>query len=616
MYKENTMSTISRRDFLKVSAAAASTLMISTGLSGCGSDNTTANDGNRAEDETAKRIAVTFGHGVASGDPLQDKVIIWTRVTPVNQEDAQLEIPVAYEVATDPEFASVIHNGIYKTGAGMDFTVKIDLHNLDEGKKYYYRFKSGDTVSSTGIAKTLPSQKPQQVKFAVFTCANYPNGYFNAYTEAEKTDDLDATIHVGDYIYEYGMYKDDDPAKGSAYATQKANQIGRALPNDNNKECLTLEDYRKRYALYHTDKGTQAIHAACPMIAVWDDHEIANDAYKNGAENHDASEGDFSARTEAALQAYFEWLPIRPVTDKKEIFRSFDFGGLVALHMLETRIFGRDKQLSYADYYDAQGNFDTAKFMVDFTSTQRTILGKKQREWLQQQLQTSQATWQVLGQQVLMGRMNLPAELLQPIGMLDNPEAFGTTKDALMTQINTKLTELTQLKARALQNDPTLTDTDKARINTTLPYNLDAWDGYFADREIVLGTAKALQKNLVVFSGDTHNAWANNLKDIQGNQVGVEFATTSVTSPGLEEYLGLPDIPSSVQLEEALKILIDDLHYANTFDRGFMIVTFTDDKATSEWFYVDNYDSENYALNSARAHSVTVTAGAQPLKIS
>ncbi|MEA2047207.1 MAG: alkaline phosphatase D family protein, partial [Campylobacterota bacterium] len=312
---------------------------------------------------------------------------------------------------------------------------------------------------------------------------------------------------------------------------------------------------------------------------------------------------------EAALQAYFEWLPIRPIENKKEIYRSFDFGDLVSLNMLETRILGRDAQLSYANYYDNVGNFDAVTFTADLTATDRTMMGATQLQWLQGEIAQSTATWQVLGQQVLMGRMNLPAEILTPIGMLDNPEAFGTTTEALMLQINTSLAELAQIKGRVLEEDPTVTEEEKARINTTLPYNLDAWDGYFVERETILGTAKAHNKNLVVLAGDTHNSWASELKDMGGEKVGVEFATSSVSSPGLEEYLSLSSIEQAMELEGALSLLIDDLKYANLYDRGFMEITFTAQEVDSTWHYVENYDSAVYTMNTQRVKSLKCLAG-------
>lgn len=601
------MRGMTRREFIKVSGAVASTILISTGLVACGSNS----DNNATSDATNQptTLRIAFNHGVASGDPLATSVIIWTRVT--HLEALQGDIEVAFEVATDKTFTNLVHNGIYTSNQASDFTVKVDAQNLQAGTTYYYRFSSNGVTSPIGKTKTLPIDNPEQIKMALFTCANYPNGYFNVYTEAAKIEDLDVTLHLGDYIYEYGMYENDDfDAKVPAYATSKAIAIGRELPQDNNKELLCLEDYRKRYALYHTDSGTQAIHAAAPMIVIWDDHEVANDTYKEGAQNHDESEGSFTQRTHDALQAYFEWLPIRTIKDKKAIYRRFDFGGLVSLYMLETRLFGRDKQLSYSSYFDAQGNFDAQTFQSDIGSPKRTMLGATQLEWLQQQMATSNATWQLLGQQVLMGKMYLPSELLMVISQLEG--ATGETKTALLTQLNTLLGELVTIKTRMLQQDATLTQEEIARVTTVLPYNLDAWDGYFMERETIFGTARALGKKLVVVAGDTHNAWANNLRDYKGEVVGVEFATPSVTSPGLEEYAGLSDVMMAAQFEGAIDLLIDDLKYLNAYDRGFMTLTFDATQVSANWYYVNSCDSTEYSLNTHRAKTITVanTAGA------
>lgn len=584
------MNILNRREFLKISALSACTLMISTGLSGCNDDNDTQN--------------IAFDHGVASGDPLSDKVIIWTRATPLKTMES---IDVNYEVSTTDDFKNVVHNGVYKTNADQDYTVKIDLQNLSAGTIYYYRFKSGGLSSDIGKTKTLPVGSVSQVKMAIFSCANYPNGYFNAYMEASKIEELDVALHLGDYIYEYGMFEKDGITP--AYATKNAEKIDRVLPSDNDTELLSLDDYRKRYALYHTDEGLKALHKACAMIPVWDDHEIANDTYKDGAQNHNEGEGDFATRTKHALQAYFEWLPIRPVTNQKEIYRSFDFGDLLSLHMLETRIIGRNKQLSYGAYYDAVGNFDAPSFTADISAADRTMLGSTQLGWLQSSLASSSATWQVLGQQVLMGRMSIPAELLTLIGMMENPEAYGMTSEELLAKINQSLVELATIKGRMLQGDPSVSAEEKARIETVLPYNLDAWDGYYVERETILGTAKTMDKNLVVLSGDTHNSWGNNLKDMAGDNVGVEFASTSVSSPGMEDYLGLTDIADVMGLEGALALLIDDLQYTNLNDRGFLLVTFTAQSAKAEWLHVSNYDSSTYTMNTARAKTLQTLPG-------
>ncbi len=595
------MSLFTRREFLKISALSACSLYISTAFTGCGDD---TNDGHNYAD-------VTFEHGVASGDPLSDRVILWTRATPFGVFDESKGLKVGLEVAEDEAFTKILRKEEILISKDQDYTVKVDLQDLQAAKVYYYRFRAKHSVSEIGRTKTLPVGDVSQVKMALFTCANYPYGYFNAYSEAAKIKDLDVAVHVGDYIYEYGMFESD--GKTPAYATQKAQKINRVLPSDNDKECVSLEDYRKRYALYHTDKGTQAIHKAVPMIVVWDDHEIANDSYKDGAANQNPEDGaSWEQRVTDGLQAYFEWLPIRPIEDKKKIFRSFDFGNLISLHMLETRLFGRSKQLNYGNYFKADGSFDATKFVQDLSSSKRTMLGAEQLQWLQEKMQKSQSTWQVLGQQVLMGGMSLPAEVIMLVGQLD--VVPDSQKPALMQKINTSLSQLAVLKVKKLQGG-TLTAQEEARLSTVMPYNLDAWDGYPYEREVIFASAKMMDKNLVVFAGDTHNGWANDLKDKDRNQIGVEFATTSVTSPGFEDYLSLPNQESAKQFEQAITLLIDNLKYFNSYDRGFLTVTFTPDEAVCEWYYVDNYDSETYGMQEERYKKLKVKKGKEARKI-
>ena len=532
---------------------------------------------------------VSFDHGVASGDPLVDSVIVWTRVTP---RASQKRVRVRVEVASDEKFESLAHSSVKIATAERDYTVKIDVKGLSAGTAYYYRFRSGKATSSIGRTKTLPQGDVNSVKLAVFSCANYPishGGYFNVYGHAAKTADVDAVIHLGDYIYEYGRAPDS--------GTGNSKETGRDLPQYSDKEILTLDDYRRRYALYRTDPHLQALHAAHPFITVWDDHEVANDAYVGGAQNHDESEGSFDNRKAAALQAYYEWMPVRSVDGEnpQRIYRSFSFGNLVELFMLDTRLSGREKQLSYKDYFDPETGFDGQRFGKDIGSPDRTLLGRDQLAWLQEKLSGSTATWQVLGQQVLMGRMNVPAEIIPHLGDR-TPEVAGL------------IDQLTEIKARMLREDSSVTQDEMNRINTVLPYNLDAWDGYPAEREAVLGAAYGADKNLVVLAGDTHNGWASNLKDMEGNQVGVEFATPSVSSGGLETYLKL----TSRQAEEFardLEVLVDGLAYSNTKDRGYMIVSFTPRRTQSWWIYVDTVKRPEFKELTSSAKTLGVLAG-------
>ncbi|MES2090279.1 MAG: alkaline phosphatase D family protein, partial [Pseudomonadota bacterium] len=340
-----------------------------------------------------------FTHGVASGDPLSDRVILWTRVTPIIPR-ADAKVRVRWEIARDARFRDVVSKGHAVTSAAADYTVKVDALGLQEATTYYYRFKCNEAESPVGRTRTLPTGQVDQVKLAVFSCANYPAGYFNVYADAARRHDLDATVHLGDYLYEYGQ---------GGYASANAAELGRLV--NPAAEILSLRDYRLRHAQYKGDKDLQALHAVAPMIAVWDDHEFANDTWMDGAENHQPdTEGLFSVRKAAAMQAYHEWMPTRNA-QPSIIYRSFDFGNLVSLHMLDTRVIGRDKQLSYADYFTAAG-FDGAAFKAAVGNPNRQIMGATQTAWLQQQMAQSSATWQILGQQILMGRMNIPAPIL------------------------------------------------------------------------------------------------------------------------------------------------------------------------------------------------------------
>ncbi|RZG86198.1 alkaline phosphatase [Acinetobacter sp. WCHAc060033] len=569
-------NSISRRELIQKSLASFGALSLPVSLTACGSD-----------DDSTSETKVEFLHGVASGDPLKDRVILWTRITP---QDTSLRLEVVWEIATDDKFNQIINTGKVQTAKAQDFTVKVDADKLKSGQAYYYRFKFGSVISTVGRTKTLP-EMTNSVQFAVCSCSNYPAGYFYVYREMAKQE-VDAIIHLGDYIYEYGK---------DGYATEDAAKLGRTLAADNDKEIIKLDDYRKRYALYHTDLDLQAAHARHPLIVIWDDHELANDAWKEGAENHQpATEGSFLDRKLAALQAYFEWMPIRPVsaTDHLNIYRQFDYGTLVQLTMLDTRILARDQQLEYANYMTATG-LDIAKFQADLTSTTRTLMGYTQREWLQKKLAQSTATWNVLGQQVLMSKMLIPAELLMSLAAITS----GNVTTETLTKMNQQITELVTLKVRMQKGDPTLTATEKARITTVAPYNLDAWDGYYAEREILYGTLKTLNKKVVVLAGDTHNAWASNLHTQTGDFVGVELATSSVSSPGMEKYLNIP-LAQLQQFEFAFTTLIDELNYTNLNQRGYLKVGFTAQQVQADWIFVDSIKEKTYTIDANRKHQV------------
>ncbi len=556
---------IRRRDLLRHSAVLASTIWVSTRLSGCtlGSDRSALS-------------SASFSHGVASGDPTAEGIMLWTRAVP---QTAAGTVELGWELADDADFRRVIRSGRVTTTAERDFTVKLDVDELQPGQEYFYRFLSKERASTIGRTRTLPTGSPSSLRMAVFSCSNYPAGYFHAYREAARLPNIDVFVHLGDYFYEYGM---------GGYGTDRAVELGRALPENNAGELYTLDDYRRRYGVYRGDEDLQALHASAPMIAVWDDHEIANDTWMDGAENHSAEEGDFAARKAAAVQAYFEWMPLRPVVPDEDgrIYRRFDFGDLLSMHMLDTRLIGRDEQLAYGDFLDKDsGELDGKRFQQQLYAPERSLLGSAQREWLYEGLATSPAHWQVLGQQVLMARMEMPAQLLR--GLFSGGEAGAT--QALIGDLVADKQAL--LAGEALGVERT------QRLAQKLPYNLDAWDGYPMEREGLYERVRALGKEIVVLAGDTHNAWHSQLHDREGVRVGTEFATPGVSSPGMETYLNL-DEASAQALAQGLGVLIDELQYCQLYNRGFLELEYTRRDVHARWHFIDDVTREDYATFS------------------
>lgn len=599
-----TKSTLTRRHFITLASRGVGLAIVSRGLMGCA--NSSGDSAQTSNLASESKVPVAFEQGVASGDPTRNAVILWTRISPVDSTFDR-DLPVAWEVATDQTFTALVTNGETKVGPYTGYTLKVDAVGLKPNTTYYYRFMSGAAKSVIGRTKTLPDGKVDSVKLAVFSCANYPAGFFNAYDLAAEQQDIDAVLHLGDYIYEYGR---------DGYATENAKQLGReVLPEG---ELLTLADYRTRYAQYRGDAGLQKLHRHAPFICVWDDHEIANDTYIGGAQNHQEEEGSFEQRKLSALQAYFEWMPIRPVVqgNNEIINREFKFGDLVDLFMLDTRVIGRDMQLNYADYSDsATGKFDNDAFGRDIDDAERTLLGKPQRQWLLDNLSASKGTWQVLGQQVLMGRMLMPAAIVTQ--RLSSAQFAGLSQLAILSKrIEEKDPELSKAQIDFfMANRAKLTPEALALLQLpNIPYNLDAWDGYAAEREMILGATKKLDKKLVVLAGDTHNAWANNVKDKDGDTVAVEFATSGVSSPGLESYLKL-SADEIAPTEAGIVQMVEGLQYLNVSDRGFMTVTFTQDKVTSNWHFVDTVLSQSYRELTQRRQAAQATLNAFEVKV-
>ena len=337
-----------------------------------------------------------FYHGVASGDPSATSVILWTRITPRTSGIAEIE----WRIAKDTAFSNILQSGIVTTDSSKDFTVKIKVENLDPNTWYYYEFSAYGKNSLTGRTKTAAEGNSNQLRFAVVSCSNYPAGYFNAYKQITLRNDVDAVLHLGDYIYEYA----NDPLNPRQVEPES--------------EIIKLGDYRLRYSSYRLDEDLRKVHQQYPFVTTWDDHESANNSYRDGAENHDASEGLWSDRKTAAQKAYDEWLPIELPEENNpaKIYRKLSYGSMADIFVLDTRLYDRDLQ---------------AEFPNEFNDTSRHILGHEQMEWLKSGLSSSTAKWKIIAQQVMFGQ-------LTPFGVAvnnDQWDAYSADRDELIKHL-------------------------------------------------------------------------------------------------------------------------------------------------------------------------------------
>ena len=324
-----------------------------------------------------------FYHGVASGDPLSDRVIIWTRITPSTAVQPGEVLNVSWRVANDVAMNSIVSTGSTTTSSLRDFTVKVDVTGLNPKTCYYYDFTYDGTTSIVGRMKTAPSTTADSVRFAVVSCSDYQDGYFNAYASIVERNDIDAVLHLGDYIYEYEASPGTD-----GRTSEPANEI------------ISLSDYRTRYSHYRLDTDLRNVHQQYAFISVWDDHETANNSWKDGAGNHTpGTEGDWSTRKASGKQAYFEWMPVREQSeDSTRLYRKITYGNLLNLYMLDTRLEGREEQVGATS--------------AEINNPDRTILGIDQYNWLESELENSTAQWNILGQQVMMAPLRALGAIL------------------------------------------------------------------------------------------------------------------------------------------------------------------------------------------------------------
>lgn len=544
-----------RRKFVLQMSSAAAVIASGGVLTACGSNGVELNGEQAA-----------FNYGVASGDPLADRVILWTHAKISN--DAS--IPLTWQIAADANFSPILFSGKVMASVDTGFTAKVDATGLSANTEYFYRFVApNNSVSAVGRTRTLPVGNVSEVKLAVFSCSDYPAGYFNAY-DAAVSSGAQVALHLGDYIYEYkdGVY----PPAASAVAARVSAPAS---------EVVTVADYRARHALHKADPYVKALHARMPLIAIWDDHEFANNAWIGGAENHNPqTQGTWNARKAAASQVYHEWMPIRSPDPSNllRIYRSFDFGNLLSLHMLDTRIIGREQQPDRM--LDANGrDVPNPAFLPYAFNRNKQLLGEAQQAWLDTQMTGSKATWQIWGNQTIMGRTILPASVL--------------TTNLSTASVTAYLTAKATPAALQTQAQKDLLDPSK---NPRISYTFDDWEGYPAARDAVLNSAaklKAAGKKFVVLSGDSHNAWYYKLTLADGTQVGAEFAGMSVTSSGFEGVFP-PSVVPPATLAATIRAFVEDLNYVDTYRRGYMLITVTPTATKADYVYVSTVTSSSY----------------------
>jgi len=477
-----------------------------------------------------------FTHSVASGEPGATSMLFWTRFVGA----AGQSVPLKLEISTDPRMARIARRADLVAEAARDHTARTTVTGLQPGTTYYYRFLGPQkSRSPVGRTRTLPDGAVSAFRLGVFSCSNLPFGWFNGYGHAVAADDIDLFVHLGDYIYEYPR---------GTYPSASETVPGRTIEPAG--ETILRADYWQRYQSYRADPDLQAMHARFPAITIWDDHELANDAWRGGAENHQAAtEGLWSDRFLAAKAAYFDWMPMSDAP-----WARYDLGRLATLFRLETRVSGRDEPLDLEKAIKAGPSTMAAIARLrdeQWPAGNRQMLGLAQEKWLFDEMAAAGrrgVRWQVLAQQVVMGKLLMPQNAAALAG--PNPSAQVAAAIGAGT-----------LAAKA-----------------GLPMNFDAWDGYPAARARLLATAQRNGVDLVVLAGDSHNAWANDLVN-DGRPAGVEFAVHSVTSPGFETYLRAP----ATEVAQALTSANPTLRWTDTAGRGYMQVTLTPVEAVCEW---------------------------------
>ncbi|MBI3256837.1 MAG: alkaline phosphatase D family protein [Actinobacteria bacterium] len=516
----NSAHEVPRRRFLQAGAATGVALLASEAVPRLQAP---------AQAQTAEAPNDIFLHGVASGDPLADRVIIWTRVSGMPATPG--EVPVSWSMAVDEAMTKVVATGATSARSGQDWTVHVDVSGLKPATSYWYAFEVNGVRSPTGRTRTARApDDPGEIRLGVVSCAAWPGGFFTAYRLLARRD-VDLVVHLGDYIYEF--YR----------------EVHRA--HDKPAPAVTLDDYRGRYRQYRSDPDLQALHRRHPIAAVWDDHEVAGNAWAGGASGHQPStQGPWAQRRAAAMQAYFEWLPVRrPDPDRPaRIWRSLALGGAAELVLIDTRHDGRDKQV------DARTP-DPRQVLDD---PGRSMISVEQREWLAERLTGSEATWRLVVNQVLFSPFGL--ELPGPLA------AFGSRFGILA---------------------------DGVAINP------DSWDGYGGERSRVLAIlAEQTARNTVFLTGDVHSSWAFEVPGKAGanNPAAVELVVPAISSTPfgrllggsngvIADYLGQGNLINQL-VTSAIESQLEYLRWSEVGSNGYVVASITPERVWAEWWHV------------------------------
>jgi alkaline phosphatase D len=511
----------------------------------------------------SEKTRSTFLYGIASGDPSHDSIVLWTRIN----DPEKKQIKVEWELSLDLNFSQIVKSGRIKTNEKRDYSVKVEVKKLEAGRRYFYRFNYQGTYSEPGKTRTLPEGKLDKLGIAIASCSNYPFGHFNAYEAMANDENIDFVLHLGDYIYEYGP----DGYGGSVGKTLNREHIPA-------REIVSLNDYRLRHAQYKSDECSRKLHAAHPLIAIWDDHESTNNPYMEGAQNHQNDEGDWYQRRDVSLQAYYEWMPIKKPKQPEALWRNFVFGDLVSLTTLETRHTGRSQQIDYREHLPKIKNTqDRQKFVKEIMGdSARTMLSEEMTKFLSDSLnENRKLSWRLIGNQIPMARTHVP-----PI-----PDEF--ISDLNIAEDNPIYPEV-----KAFQK--------LGQLN--LPIYSDTWDGYPAARQKFYETCQAAgAEDLIVLTGDSHAFWFNQLADDFGRAMGFEIGTTGVTSPGDFESFG-PKIAAT--LDEKLARFNQEIQWTDNQSKGYVRLDLSHESVEVHYLAVSDILSRRYEVKRVRQETL------------